>query len=84
MNDLTHHALKCESKYFQLVLRGKKKFEVRKNDRNYKVGDTIVLSEVKDGELTGHHIGKFSINYIIKDSEAAKYGLRKGYCIFNW
>lgn len=39
------HELKIYPPFFALVLAGKKKFEVRKNDRKYLVGDEILLKE---------------------------------------
>lgn len=39
------HELKIESKYFTDILKGIKKFEIRKNDRNYQVGDYLILKE---------------------------------------
>lgn len=40
-----HHDLKLFTKYFQSVVDGKKRSEVRYNDRNYQVGDTITFYE---------------------------------------
>ena len=37
------HWLKTEPRYFYAHMRGIKPFEVRKNDRNYKVGDLVIL-----------------------------------------
>lgn len=39
------HELKCWPEYFEAVSIGLKKFEYRKNDRNYRVGDFIKLRE---------------------------------------
>ena len=39
------HELKIEPKYFEAVKDGRKKFEIRKNDRNYQEGDILVLLE---------------------------------------
>lgn len=39
------HELKIGSKFFEAVKDGSKKFEIRKNDRDYKVGDILVLLE---------------------------------------
>ncbi|WP_414730659.1 DUF3850 domain-containing protein [Bacillus badius] len=37
------HDLKIWTEYFQEVQKGNKNFEIRKKDRNFKVGDTIFL-----------------------------------------
>lgn len=37
------HELKILPKYFSEVYSGNKTFEVRKNDRNFKVGDMLIL-----------------------------------------
>lgn len=76
-----HHHLKCETEYYQGVERGEKRFEVRINDRNYKVGDMIYLNETVRGEATGRHLPPLEIRYIL---EGGKYGLDENYCIFNW
>lgn len=39
------HILKIWPKYFGPIKQGDKTFEVRKNDRNYQVGDCVVLRE---------------------------------------
>lgn len=37
------HELKLDIKYFDDVKTGKKNFEIRKNDRDFQVGDTLEL-----------------------------------------
>ena len=37
------HILKIWPEYFILIASGEKNFELRKNDRNYKAGDTLIL-----------------------------------------
>ena len=39
------HELKIWPEFFEAVLRKEKRFEVRFNDREYSVGDTLVLRE---------------------------------------
>lgn len=39
------HVLKILPEYFEAQKSGKKAFEIRKNDRNYKVGDYLKLNE---------------------------------------
>lgn len=53
--DAKTHYIKCEKEFYQDVEEGYKPFEVRKNDRDYRAGDDIVLREYdKDlGVLTG-------------------------------
>ena len=55
-----HHDLKLFTKYFQAVVDGKIRSQVRYNDRNYNVGDTITLHEGQPGlngfEYTGRTV----------------------------
>ena len=76
-----HHDLKCETEYYQAIERGKKKFELRNNDRNFKVGDMVTLYETVQGNYTGRSLPPFEIQYVLI---GGKYGLSGGYCIFNW
>lgn len=39
------HSLKCWPKYFEAVISGAKTFELRLDDRGFKVGDNILLRE---------------------------------------
>lgn len=39
------HAVKCLPEYFAPLIRGDKRFEVRKNDRPYAVGDYLAVNE---------------------------------------
>ena len=40
------HQLKIESKYFSKIVEGVKTFEVRKNNRDFHVGDYMGLNEI--------------------------------------
>ncbi|MFH0070968.1 ASCH/PUA domain-containing protein [Peribacillus sp. NPDC056705] len=74
MNNQAKHELKILPEYFQAVWNGTKTFEVRKNDRNYAVGDTLVLKEWKpeDG-YTGSGLVR-KVSYMLDDSEYVKEG----------
>lgn len=39
------HELKIKPKFFQDIINVIKNFEIRKNDRKFRVGDILVLSE---------------------------------------
>jgi hypothetical protein len=64
----TTHELKTWPVYFRAVERGDKTFEYRKNDRDFKVGDTDVLREWDEGAkcYTGAELS-FVISYVLKD-----------------
>ena len=76
-----YHYLKTETEYFQAVEKGKKKFELRKNDRNFEVYDMVILEETIEGIKTGRQLRPLEIMYILK---GGKYGLDDGFCIINW
>jgi len=64
---MTEHQLKLGEKYFDAVKNGIKTFEVRRNDRDYKVGDTLVLEEVDDD---GEYICESTLSPRIKRTYA--------------
>lgn len=42
---MINHVKKIQSKYFWDILNNNKRFEIRKNDCNYQVGDIVKLVE---------------------------------------
>lgn len=72
------HDVKLGATFFDDVKTGRKTFELRKNDREYKEGDTIVMHEYKDGTTTGRTIEK-KIVYMLEDFT----GLEDDYCILG-
>lgn len=68
------HELKIRPQFFDKVISGEKTFEIRKNDRNFKVGDRIILKEY-DNEtgFTGRN-AVFDITYVMTDTEFVKKG----------
>ncbi|ERT22700.1 DUF3850 domain-containing protein [Enterococcus faecalis] len=74
-NDRIHH-LKILPEYFEAVVSGNKCFEIRKNDRGYKVGDILRLNEYEDGKYTGNfHVAE--ITYI------TDYAQQDGYVVLG-
>lgn len=72
------HEIKILPEYFEAVWTGKKKFEVRKNDRDYHVGDTVVLKEWNGESFTGYAVTK-RISYMLSSVD----GIKEGYCVFG-
>lgn len=50
------HELKITPEYFEGQLSGTKTFELRFNDREFTVGDTLHLREYADGTYTGREL----------------------------
>lgn len=76
------HELKILPEYFRAVKEGKKTFEIRKNDRNFNVGEYIDLREYSiDKGYTGNKLC-LKIVYIIT-SEQFPQGLKDDYCVLG-
>jgi ParB family chromosome partitioning protein len=67
------HELKLSTEFFLDVIKGKKTFEMRKNDRPFKVGDLLALNEydTENKTYTGNSCLVY-IDYILDN---------KAYCI---
>lgn len=73
---MAQHHLKTHPKPFAALWSGEKKFEVRKNDRGYAVGDRLVLQEwYPDNGTWGERIVSGDVAYILDGG----YGLQDGY-----
>ena len=75
------HELKCQTKFYQLTEKGIKNFEIRKNDRNFKVGDYVSLIEVVGEVETGRKLLNLEIRYIFN---GGAYGLDSDYVILQF
>lgn len=72
------HELKILPEYYKEVRSHRKNFEIRKKDRDFKVGDIVLLREWDGENYTGHQT-KRKISYILTDAQ--KFGLQDGFCI---
>lgn len=73
------HELKIEPKYFKEVINETKKFELRKDDREFVVGDELILREFDNNSYTGNSC-KVKVTYKLNGGQ---YGLDIGYCILS-
>ena len=76
------HDLKCLPKYFVPTMLGRKKFEYRYNDRNFQIGDLLILREWENGCYTGREIYARVI-YLLKKGMLSNIDIADGYCIMS-
>lgn len=69
-----NHHLKILEEYFQAVIEGRKPFEIRNNDRDFKVGDSCILEEFKGTKIIPECPDYYSCNYYgyIYDEDEAR------------
>lgn len=75
------HTLKIFRCYLKDIERGKKTWEIRKNDRDFKEGDIIHFVDQDSEEFFEYPDNLFRITYILQNIN--EYGLQEGYCIFS-
>ena len=87
------HDLKIKHEYLLEVAKGNKPFEIRKNDRDYQVGDLIRFIDInppKQKRLKAlfsfikpiiNCNDLYQVTYVLKD--VPQYGLDKDYCILG-
>lgn len=69
-----YHKLKTLTNFYQDVEHGRKKFEVRFNDRNFMVGDVLCLQEfIPPSTYTGREVCK-EVSYVLDDPNYCKEG----------
>jgi len=81
------HEVKSWPQYFQPVLLGKKIWEYRINDRDYKVGDLILMREWVNGDfIRADRETRFTGKWVLAEISSVHGGLpgmAEGYCILN-
>lgn len=74
------HTLKLADKFWDAVKNGPKTFEIRKDDRHFEVGDTILFKHVGG---SGHWVmGPYRVTYILRSADFPD-GIRDGYVVMG-
>lgn len=75
------HTLKTWPEYYKAVESGNKTFEVRRFDRPFKVGDTIILQEYDNekSEYSGKEL-IMAITYIL---QGGAFGIESNFCVIG-
>ena len=76
------HALKTWPELFAAMADGSKTADVRKNDRNYQVGDDLILQEFdpKERKYSGNEL-KTTITHVLKGGD---FGIGKHFAVLSF
>ena len=78
------HVLKIRPQYLRDVVSGKKKFEVRKDDRNFQVGDILVLVEFDTASPCPEFNESHSLDCVVTYKlPGGQFGIESGYCVLG-
>jgi len=75
------HELKTWCEYFEEVFMSHKTFEIRKNNRDFKSGDLLILKEYDNitNQYTGRELAR-RVTYVL---HGGSFGLEEGYVILS-
>ncbi len=75
------HELKTWTEYWSQIALGIKRFEVRKNDRNFQQFDTLRLMEFEpvSQRYTGRWVER-NVSFIL---HGGQFGIEDGYCVMS-
>ncbi len=78
---MAHHDLKIWTEFFPKVQQGRKKAEIRKNDRDFQLGDTVLLKEWLP--IQGKYTGDEQLVRITDITELKSVGI-DGFVMFSF
>lgn len=85
---MTYHELKLHTRWFDAVRNGIKKCEIRKADRDFAVGDTLHLREIRPGP-SGQMVQCYTnrsvnvrVTHVIRYEDFPS-GIPEGYCVLS-
>lgn len=74
------HEIKCLPQYFEETAAGRKGFEIRKNDRGYKIGDLLAMNEYDGEKYTGRAL-LLKVDYMMDPNDVMICG--QGYVVMG-
>lgn len=77
----TVHDLKTVQPYFDDAVWGRKRFEVRNNDRQFEVGDLLLLQEL--APATDYYTGRMALFQVVYIFEGGQFGLAEDYVVLG-
>lgn len=85
----TYHELKTWPDVFEEMWKGNKRHEWRKNDRDYQLGDMLILREweprlVDDDEIVdGHYTGRRIFALVTFINKGPEWGIPEGFAVMS-
>ena len=77
---MVEHKLKIKSEHFSAVINKTKTAEIRYNDRNYQVGDILILNEIDEHDIfTGNNCAVI-VTHVLDDNQY----LQTGYVMLSF
>ncbi len=77
------HTIKCWPAYFGAIRRKEKNFDVRRDDRGYQKGDTVILREW-DPTLGGRYTNNDEHRKIKFILTGGQFGIEPGYVVLGF
>ncbi|MDK1020213.1 MAG: ASCH/PUA domain-containing protein [Candidatus Hydrogenedentes bacterium] len=76
------HDLKIWPEHYDVVVDGRKRFELRRDDRDFQVGDTLMLREwcLETETYTGRSV-LVRVAFVLREAEP--FGLMEGFCAIS-
>ncbi len=84
---MTDHTLKTVSQFWDAIYRGEKTFEVRKNDRGFQKGDTLILERWEHNQHGAlvitwpRRLLSVKITYLL---QGGQFGIEPAYCVLGF
>ncbi len=72
------HRLQTDEEPWQAVAYGNKRFEYRRNDRDFQQGDLLILEYTDDNCESKHLLRR--VGYVLRGPD---YGVPEGYCVMS-
>ena len=87
---MTTHILKTDRQPFEDVAGNRKHFDIRKDDRNFQIGDVLILQktahtgeEMKTHNYPLVYTGDICVRLVTHIMRGPRYGLAEGYVIMS-
>ncbi len=83
---MKYHELKIDEKWFDAIVKNEKTCEVRKNDRNFEVGDIIHFTLAEDASEENKKKAEnllLKITHVLTDQDFPN-GIMPGYCVISF